>query len=34
MAVAVLIVVFSIMAAIAANNGQRYTYPLSIPFVH
>ena len=33
-AVAVLIVVFSIMAAIAANNGQRYTYPLSIPFVY
>jgi uncharacterized Tic20 family protein len=34
MAVAVLIVVFSILAAIAANNGQPYTYPLSIPFVH
>jgi uncharacterized Tic20 family protein len=34
MAVAVLIVIFSILAAIAANNGQRYTYPLSIPFVH
>ena len=33
-AVAVLIVVFSILAAVAANNGQRYTYPLSIPFVH
>ncbi len=34
LAVGVLIIVFSIMAAIAANNGQRYTYPLSIPFVH
>ncbi len=34
LAVAVMIVVFSILAAIAANNGQRYTYPLSIPFVH
>ena len=34
MAVAVLVVIFSIMAAIAANNGQRYSYPLSIPFVH
>ena len=34
MAVAVLIVIFSIMAAIAANKGERYTYPLSIPFVH
>jgi uncharacterized protein len=33
-AVGVLVVVFSIMAAIAANNGQPYTYPLSIPFVH
>ena len=33
-AVGVLVVVFSILAAIAANNGQRYTYPLSIPFVH
>ena len=33
MAVAVLIVVFSIMAAIAANNGQAYTYPLSLKFV-
>ena len=33
MAIAVLIVIFSILAAIAANNGQRYTYPLSIPFV-
>ena len=28
------IVVFSIIAAVAANAGQRYTYPLAIPFVH
>ena len=34
MAVGVLVLIFSILAAIAANNGQRYTYPLSIPFVH
>ena len=34
LAIGVLIVVFGIMAAIAANNGQTYTYPLSIPFVH
>jgi uncharacterized Tic20 family protein len=34
LAVGVLIVVFGIMAAVAANNGQPYTYPLSIPFVH
>ena len=33
MAIGVLLVIFSIMAAVAANNGQRYTYPLSIPFV-
>jgi len=33
MAIGVLLIIFSIMAAIAANNGQRYTYPLSIPFV-
>ncbi|MDO7882197.1 DUF4870 domain-containing protein [Salinibacterium soli] len=33
LAVAVVIVVFSIMAAIAANNGQAYTYPLTIKFV-
>ena len=34
LAVTVLVLIFSIMAAIAANNGQSYTYPLSIPFVH
>ena len=32
-AVSILIIVFSIIAAIAANNGQFYTYPLSIEFV-
>ncbi|MEP6481443.1 MAG: DUF4870 domain-containing protein [Rhodoglobus sp.] len=26
-------IIFSILAAVAANNGQSYTYPLSIPFV-
>ncbi len=26
-------IIFSILAAVAANNGQYYTYPLSIPFV-
>jgi uncharacterized Tic20 family protein len=30
----VLGIVFSIMAAMAANNGQYYTYPLTIKFVH
>lgn len=29
----VLSIVFSIMAAVAANQGQLYTYPLSIKFV-
>lgn len=29
----VLSIVFSILAAVAANNGQYYTYPLSIPFI-
>ena len=32
-AVPILVIIFSIMAAIAANNGQLYKYPLSIPFV-
>lgn len=32
-AVAVLLIVFSIMAALAANRGEAYTYPLSITFV-
>jgi uncharacterized Tic20 family protein len=33
LAAAVLSVVFSIMAAVAANNGQTYKYPLTIEFV-
>jgi uncharacterized Tic20 family protein len=32
-AVGVLVVVFSILAAVAANRGQTYKYPLSIEFV-
>ena len=32
-AVWILNIVFSIMAAIAANKGEWYTYPLTIPFV-
>ena len=32
-AVSVVILVFSIIAAIAANNGQGYQYPMSIRFV-
>ncbi len=33
MAVAVLIIVFSIIAAVKANGGEYYTYPLTIPFI-
>jgi len=33
LAVEILIIIFSIMAAIAANKGESYTYPLSIKFV-
>lgn len=33
-AIYVLAIVFSIIAAIAANRGQRSVYPLSIPFIH
>jgi uncharacterized protein len=33
MAISVIVIVFSIMAAIAANNGQYYSYPLTIQFV-
>ncbi len=29
----VVVIVFSIIAAIRANNGQFYTYPVAIPFV-
>lgn len=32
-AVYVLLIVFSILAAVAANRGEAYTYPLSITFV-
>ena len=32
-AVYVLLIIFSIMAAVAANRGEAYTYPLSITFV-
>ncbi|MBC7441147.1 MAG: DUF4870 domain-containing protein [Ramlibacter sp.] len=33
-AAAILNIVFGIMAALAANKGQSYTYPLSIKFVN
>ena len=33
-AASVLAIVFSIMAALAANRGEYYTYPLSIKFVN
>lgn len=33
LAVAVLNIVFSILAAIAANRGERYTYPIALKFV-
>ncbi|WP_415127801.1 DUF4870 domain-containing protein [Microbacterium sp.] len=32
-AVGIVILVFSIIAAVKANQGQRYTYPMSITFV-
>ena len=32
-AISIIIIVFSILAAIAANKGEWYTYPLSIKFV-
>lgn len=32
-AAGILSIIFSILAAVAANNGQNYTYPLSIRFV-
>ncbi len=32
-AVSILIVVFSIIAALAANRGEAYTYPLTVPFI-
>ncbi|HEU4806878.1 MAG TPA: DUF4870 domain-containing protein [Homoserinimonas sp.] len=33
MAVGIVIIVFSIIAAMKANNGEYYTYPLSIPLI-
>lgn len=33
LAVWVIVIIFSIMAAVKANQGQPYTYPLSIKFV-
>ncbi len=32
-AVYIVIIIFAIMAAIAANKGEQYTYPLSIKFI-
>jgi uncharacterized Tic20 family protein len=32
-AVYIIVVVFSILAAVAANNGQTYRYPLTIEFI-
>ncbi|GAA1205470.1 DUF4870 domain-containing protein [Rhodoglobus aureus] len=32
-AVAIIIVIFSIVAAIASNNGQAYSYPLTFQFI-
>jgi uncharacterized Tic20 family protein len=34
LAVEVVIIVFSIIAAVAANKGQAYSYPMSIKFVN
>ncbi|MEV8253824.1 DUF4870 domain-containing protein [Rhodoglobus sp. NPDC076762] len=31
--VAILVLIFSIMGAVAANNGQAYKYPLTIEFI-
>ncbi|HEY5221808.1 MAG TPA: DUF4870 domain-containing protein [Microbacteriaceae bacterium] len=33
LAVEIVIIIFSILAAIAANKGQNYTYPMSIKFI-
>lgn len=33
MAVGILIIVFSIIAAVKANNGEYYSYPVTIPFI-
>jgi uncharacterized Tic20 family protein len=32
-AIGIVVIVFSIIAAVAANKGQVYTYPLTIPFI-
>ena len=32
-AIGIVVIVFSIIAAVKANQGQPYTYPLSIKFV-
>jgi uncharacterized protein len=32
-AIGVVVIVFSIIAAVAANRGQSYQYPLAIPFI-
>jgi uncharacterized Tic20 family protein len=33
MAVTIVVIVFSIIAAVKANNGEYYVYPLSIPLI-
>lgn len=33
MAVGIVVIVFSIIAAVKANNGEYYTYPLAIPLI-
>jgi uncharacterized Tic20 family protein len=33
LAIAVLLIVFCIMAFVKTRNGENYTYPLSIPFI-
>lgn len=33
LAIPIVVIIFTIMAAIAANNGQPYKYPLAIEFV-
>jgi len=32
-AISIIVIVFSIIAAVKANQGQAYAYPMSIPFV-
>ena len=33
-AVSIVVLIFSIIAALAANRGEAYTYPLTIPFIN